>query len=142
MGAIQQAFNQALAVGAIAAHPFARAAAEKRFEQKNIAKAEAGAEAALNRMEEAFGSASGTYSDQQLSDLVQEAYEAQETSYRARPSLQKGALRAELYEHVKEWTVANEAADAVSKYRTAHKDQKANMDAARQPKPDETGGAK
>lgn len=142
MGAIQQAFNQALAIGALATSPIARQKAEKRAEHKAIVKAEAGADAAFARMEEAFGAKHGTYSEQQLKDLLGEAYEAQEASYRARPSLQKGALRAELYEEMKEWDVADEAAGAVRKYKTMNQDQRANMDAARKPKTDETGGAK
>lgn len=142
MGAIQQAFNQALAIGALATSPLARQKAEKRAEQKAIAKAETGAEEAFARMEEVFGDSKGTYSEQQMKDVLGEAYEAQEASYRARPSLQKGALRAELYEELKEWDVAEEAASAVKKYKTMHKDQRANMDAARKPKTEETGGAK
>ena len=131
MGAIQQAFNQALTVGTFIANPAIQSAKAKRAEKKDIQKTEVAAEEALGRMEEAFGAKEGTYSEQQLGDIVKEAYEAQEASYAKRPTLQKGALKAELYESAREW----EAADAVSKYRQMSKDQKANIEKVK-------GGAK
>lgn len=124
MGAIQQAFNQALAIGAIAAAPMVKQNMDKRAEQRAIAKAETEANEAFKRMDEIFGAKDGTYSDQQKEDALYEAYETQEKSYQARPSLQKGALKAELYEDLKEWNEpAEKAAKNVAATRDQYKDQ-------------------
>lgn len=126
MGAIQQAFNQGLAITALAASPIVRQKVEMRAEQKAITKAETGAEEALNRMEEVFGADNNKYSDQQMRDVLEEAYKAQETSYNKKPTLEKGALRAELYENLKEWDAeepAKKAVNSVAATREQYKDQ-------------------
>lgn len=149
MGAIQQAFNQALAIGAIATAPMVKQNMKKQAEQEAITKAETEAEQAYDRMEEVFGAKKGTYSEQQMKDVLNEVYEAQKASYKARPSLEKGALKAELYENLKEWNEpAEKAAKNVAATRDQYKDQIAMLHSIAEgvrfgsTQPNKKGGAK
>lgn len=132
MGAIQQAFNQALNIGAIAMGP---AIANKRAEKAKIKaeteksqKAEAKADKAFEMVEKLYGEEGHT--DEELKLASKDLYEAQEANYQQNPTLENFELRAQTYEDYQAWlpdksteSAAKKAAAAMAQQQQQYKDQ-------------------
>ena len=120
MGAIQQAFNQALNIGAIAMSPaIANKKAEKakiKAETEKSEKAQAKSNQAFDVAEKVFGEGGHTEAEMELA--VKDLYEAQEANYKQNPTKDNFELRAQTYEDYQEWvedTAAEKAAERATK---------------------------
>lgn len=120
MGAIQQAFNQALNIGAIVASPMIA-------EQKKIRKAEKGAElASEHRLE--LATKKPKVEEAILDEAFEKERKAHERSYEAKPTAKKaeylGVLRGEAEDYAAE-DAAKKAANEVYRQSQIYKDQQA-----------------
>jgi hypothetical protein len=120
MGAIQQAFNQALNIGALAMSPaIANKKAEKakiKAETEKTEKAQAKSNEAFDVADKVFGEKGHTEAERELA--VKDLYEAQEANYKQNPTKENFELRAQTYEDYQEWvedTAAEKAAEHAAK---------------------------
>lgn len=138
MGKIQQAFNQALNIGAIAVGPAIAAkkqakanieleAKKAAAEEKRITDLETEAEEAENYRTQ-LAEKEPRVEDAILDEALQRSYEAQAISFNARPTAKKleflGVLRGEMEEN-KAYDAAKKAASSVAKSREQYGDQTA-----------------